>query len=497
MTRWQRYWFAPGSRQALASLRIAIAIALGLTLWLIGTGPDEVDRAARARLYHPVGLLHLLGGAPPPAALLAALQAIAWTAVAAMLVGYRARAATGIAVVAAILLAAHAEAFTPSWSHTLNAPLLAGVALLGARTGEAYAIDAWLAARRGAVATDPLTVAPLRRVQLAVGLMFASAALIKLASSHFTLDWALSDNLRNQIVARFDMQGARHTAAADWLLAAPWRWQLAALFNLACQLSPLVAIASPGRPRLRAVCGGLFVMEVLLLGIVMGLWNPQWLPLAAAFVDWDWVRARRPVGPIAVAAPTRGARIWAAAFALVLVTTSLAPAALSQRLWLYPCTNYPMFSSIRAAHPYGEHLPYRTVGQQIEVLIDPPLTSAQQDRIDGENVYRRFFRLRDPAALRDALAVIVGDAHVRYPQAAIRGARLWLVEQTVPAYPAVARVESRRIGVVAELDGDAFRTVPGTIPGTPPEHLVVAGEAVTVTTVVDARGVARAFAQIE
>jgi hypothetical protein len=332
-------------------------------------------------------------------------------------------------------------------------------------------------------------------VQLAVGLMFVSAAIIKIATGGFSLDWALSDNLRHQILARFDMQAAARTRAAEWMIGEPWRWHLAALFNLGCQLAPLAAIVFVRRPRVRAIGAGLFLSEVLLLGVVMDLWNPQWLPLAAVFVDWDWLLGPRVIGAVApVAPPSRRTRIWVAAFALVDVTASLSPSAVCQRLSLYPFTNFPMFSNIRASRPYDEHQPYVTVGQQIELIAEPPVSRAQDDVIAGDNVYRRFFRLRDPRALRDALGVIVADARVRNPGQAIRGARLWLIEITMPPYPTAPRLEVRRVAVVAELAGDDFRTeLARGRDAVTARTEVIGGETVALTSVADSDGVTRPF----
>src|SRR5262249_38656786 len=140
------------------------------------------------------------------------------------------------------------------------------------------------------------------------------------------------------------------------------------------------------------------------------------------------------------------------------LAASFTPGMLSQRLGVYPFSSFPMFSNIRAQRPYGVHLPYITLGQQLELVGDRPLSRAEQDVIDADIVYRRFFRLRDPAALRDALTVVVADSKVRFPDIKVRGARLWLVEMTVPPYPEPARLEVRRVAVMAELDGDRFHT---------------------------------------
>ena len=58
--------------------------------------------------------------------------------------------------------------------------------------------------------------------------MFAGAAFHKLLDGHFTLRWALSDNLRNQLLVRFDLASLPRPWLVDWLIDDPWRYRTAA-----------------------------------------------------------------------------------------------------------------------------------------------------------------------------------------------------------------------------------------------------------------------------
>jgi hypothetical protein len=193
-----------------------------------------------------------------------------------------------------------------------------------------------------------------------------------------------------------------------------------------------------------AVC---FVSETLSIGAVMQLWNLQWLPLAAVFVDWDAL-LRMPANP---AQPTR---VPMKLFAIVFVAYDVASALFfNQRFNTYPFTAFPRFAQVRAKPPYDVHQPYAIVVGRFEVIADRPIP---HDWIDYR--YRALITRRDLyAGLTDVLAYV----RRAYPAARIDGVRLWFVILEAPAYPARAHLEERRIAVLAELDaGGRFMLSP-------------------------------------
>src|SRR5207237_3180957 len=111
----------------------------------------------------------------------------------------------------------------------------------------------------------------LRLVQLAVALMFAGAVFHKLMHGHFTLRWALSDNLRNHLLVRYDLAGLPRPALVDWIIDDAWRYRAAAVLNLVSQILPLIACFLVRRPVLRAICGAFFVVETIALGEIVSL----------------------------------------------------------------------------------------------------------------------------------------------------------------------------------------------------------------------------------
>ncbi len=444
--RWSVYWIAPGGQRSAAVVRIAVAISL---LWALQRIAGHAARADSAR-YFARGIW-LLWPERPAATLLAALMPIAQLATIAMLVGFRTRIAHALSFVATLALATHEVSGMPTWTHQHVPPLLASLALLGARTGDALSIDAWLARRRGAAIVPPPSGYQwsVRGAQLAVASVFFVAGVCKLYQGGWTLGWALSDNLRHQLLVRFDWIGLPRTPAADWLLVDVWRYRTVACLNLASQLAPIAAVFCMRRPRIRALLGAVWICEVLGLGVVMALWDTHWLPLAAVFVDWDALGRRRTVEIVDAAAPS--SRYAVALISTVLAFGALQSFALNQRLQLYPFSSYPMFATVRAQRPYLEHLPYELPGGRIEVDATPPTTPAMQAWIDRRIQFRWMWTEHDRAAIARNLEAILRETQARWPDHEFHAARIILTVDHVDAYPAQARLERRDVRVLGEL----------------------------------------------
>jgi hypothetical protein len=466
--RWTRYWFADGGRLAVAVVRIAIAAAVLMSLARLASKVSTGEIVEAHALYRPVGIWMLLGHTPPPEALVDALWALAWVSSLAMLLGAATRISTAVSFVASVALAALSFAQTKTWSHQYNVVFLAQLAFLGARGGDALSIDVLVRRWRGSPALDlPRAYQwSLRLVQLAVALMFAGAAFHKLLHGHFTLRWALSDNLRHHLLVRYDLAGLPRPALVDWMIDDVWRYRTAAVLNVVSQALPLCACFLMRRPVLRAACGLFFVIETIALAHVVALWNPHWLPLAAVFVDWDALVARwmRRPGYVPAARPawrpSRAAWWFVIAFVVYDAVTAFVPA-LDQLLNTYPFSGFPMFATIRARAPYDEHLPYSVPSDHFEVFADRPLDAVTQRWFD--HTHRGLETVRDPEQLRARLANLIEQARARNPELGIRGVRLWLTIFEAPAYPAPAHFEPHPIAIVGELTDGVFRTALGKL----------------------------------
>ncbi len=469
--RWQRYWYRAGGMHSAAILRIAIATSILLTLWRLHGGHAGSPGSAPHDKYVALGILRLIPGEPGPA-VFAILWPVAWAATLAMLLGIRSRTATVVSFISALVLASYAHSFQRTWSHDNNAPLLAQLAFLGAHGGDAWSCDAWWRRRREQALPDGHAYLwSVLLVQLVLGLMMASAAYTKLMAGGTSLAWVLSDNLRNHILVRFDLKGVPQTDLASWLIESPTRWKLAAALNIIAQLAPLAACFATRRPVLRALLGSLFVIETIGLDVVMGFPNYHWLPLAAVFVDWDWLAsrlrsesARQPREPERGVPVRRAVRIFIAAFVLVdgVIVFYRWPM-LDQRIGAYPLSAFPMFAQIRARPPYGEHTLYETFESRFAVVSDAPLEPAVQAWIEGHPAGRGLENLRSPDAAREVLTAFASELRREHPQLVVRTVGVRLVAVQFPPYPAPPQLARAEVATIAELASDGLRCMLGRV----------------------------------
>ena len=441
-------------------------------LWRLHGGYAGSPELAPHELYHSIGIWKLVPG-EPAAALLGVLWWIGAASTIAMIIGLWSRAATAVSFVAAVALASYEYSFAPSWSHDNNAPLLAQLAFLGAYGGDAWSIDAWWRHRRGVAPAEHTYLWSVLLVQLALALMMASAAYTKLVSGGLSLSWVLSDNLRNQILIRFDLTGLPRTAIADWLVDSPVRWKMAAALNILAQLAPLAACFAIRRPVLRMMLGGLFAVETVGLDLVMGFSNYHWLPLVAAFVDWDWLLARvgrsgKRMMPhdrdLATVPVSRSIRIYVIGFVICdAVIAFWRWPKIDQRIGAYPLSAFPMFASVRARPPFGEHQTYEIVESAFEVVSAPPPSPLAQSFIDTHPGARKL-GARSPAVIRSALADFDSEFHTAFPEFAIQSVRVRVVAIRAAPYPEPARLDRATIATLAELAADGtFRCMLGRL----------------------------------
>jgi hypothetical protein len=468
VTRWQRYWFAEGGRSSAAVLRIAIAASVLLTLRQLAT-LSTVRIPGPADLYRPVGIWMLFGPLVPPPPVVIALWVIAIAATVLMFVGLFSRTSTAVSFAASLALTSASFSSSATWSHQYNVVFLAQLAFLGARGGDVLSLDAAIRRLRGL----PLHNVPrgyqwsIRLVQLAVALMFAGAAFHKILHGQFTLRWALSDNLRHQLLVRYDLAGLPRPPFADWIIDDVWRYRTAAVLNLISQATPIAACVWVRRPLVRALGGAFFVIETIALGLVVNLWNWHWLPLIAVFIDWDalfrWV-LRRPASEPPTPegwSPRRAVRRFIIAFVVYDAITAAVPR-VDQWLNTYPFSGFPMFATVRAREPYDQHLSYAVPGDHFEAISERPLDARAQRWIDHMN--RRLHAVTDPAVFRKRLAAVLKDAKARFPAFGIRGLRHYLAIFEAAAYPEPARFEFHKIAIMGELEEVRRVVVRGLLP---------------------------------
>ncbi|HET9625462.1 MAG TPA: hypothetical protein VFP84_29040 [Kofleriaceae bacterium] len=460
LERWTRYWSPPGGRIAAGVVRIALAIsALIVLAHAIDSpfiyAPGTVD----PHVYHPIGVL-MVFRAPPPAIVITLAWHVGRVAAVAMLLGLGSRLAGALTTLCTLIISAQIMSYQAGWSHDLNVVQLALIAFLGARGGDAIALDRVIARWRGRPVPEAAHYQwSLRLVQLAVGLMFVSACTAKLATGG--VHWALSDNLRHQILVRYDLlNNAARPAIVDWILERSWRYQGAACLNLISQAAPLAAILFARRPWIRALGGMFFVIEVAALAVVMQLSNPSWFPLAAVFVDWDrlWAFVRRAPLPEAAApsAPLSRPVLWfIAAFVTVDLLTSFVPR-LDRRLRTFPFSQFPMFSNVRAKRPYADHQSYEVVAGRVELIADQPVPPDIQVAINRYYSYRSLPSETNGEALHHRCVTALAELRERYPALGVHGVRVLATVFQVAPYPAPAQFDRIDLGVLGELREGAW-----------------------------------------
>jgi hypothetical protein len=455
--RWCGYWIAPGGQISAAVLRIAVAVAL---LWML----VRIGQPALSSTYYRHGIWMLYPG-PPTAGVVMAITWIAWVSTIALLLGVATRATHAVSAVATMAVAALAASGGATWSHADVPPVLASLALLGARSGDALSFDAWWRARRGERSgSGPDYQRSVRLVQLAVSAVFVLAAYEKIKAGGWSLAWGLSDNLRHHLLAWYDASGSPRTPLADWLLGAPWRYEFGACLSLFCQLSTVLAVIFVRRPWIRAITGALWCSEAVGLGLVMNLWNLHWLPLGAAFVDWDALVAlvglRLQTEPPA-AAPVRspGRIAFATGFVVFFAIQALW---LNQRLHVFPFSGFPLFAEIRAKRPYDRHQSYEFVGARFE-SVGADGDPAVERWLVLQAGYRAVRRERRQSELPRLVTGMLDSAQAAWPEARITGMRLWLSIFQAPAHPAPARVHRIDVAVLGELDGGTYRSALGML----------------------------------
>jgi hypothetical protein len=284
--------FGPGDPRQLAALRIGLCLTLALRL---ATRPEVyLSLAEQEReLFRPRSYMTLVDQMPSQTTIAICLVAGIVAAVLAA-AGLLSRTMLAIALLAALLL----NGMQTSQGKILHNDVLLVLCLIAivfARHGDAWSLDAWIIRRRSRrravagprVGASPAYGWPVRAAMLVIALAYVVAGLHKVAGSH-GLGWASSDNMRWLLYVASDSQG--HNSAALWIAEHPRVAHLAAYGLLVTEcLFFLVLLIS----RLRWV----FIPAVIALHI--GTWVTLRLDYSAwalcvviVFVTWPSAVAR-------------------------------------------------------------------------------------------------------------------------------------------------------------------------------------------------------------
>jgi hypothetical protein len=231
------------------------------------------------------------------------------------------------------------------------------------------------------------------------------------------------------------------------------------MLNLISQFAPILAFVLFRRPLWRMVAGVFFLAETIALGVVMNLWNLNWLPLLVVFVDWDWLLAKlgiaggqhSPVqGQLELDSKepwARAGRALVVAYVAVLLVTSFVPR-VDITLKTYPFSRFPMFSHVRAKQPYGQGQSYEFYGNRVE-SVGHALEPEQQRELNRKYTLRWLQRI-PPAQLERKLVALEKSFRTRYHRKRFTHSRAHLVLFQAVAPPEPARLEEHRVGILAD-----------------------------------------------
>lgn len=282
--------FGPGDPRQLAALRIGLCSVLALRL---ATRTEVYLSLAdqERELFRPRSYVALLAQMPSRATIAICLVAGIVAAVLAA-IGLLSRTMLALALLAALAL----DGMLTSQGKILHNDVLLVLCLIAivfARHGDAWSLDAWRARRRAG--TGAAYGWPVRTAMLVIALAYLIAGLHKVVGSG-GLGWASSDNMRWLLYVASDQQG--HNASALWIAEHPPVAHLAAYGLLATEcLFAVVLFAPPLR--------WVFVPGVIALHV--GTWVTLRLDYSAwalcvvlVFVSWPALAAR-----VRAAAPRR------------------------------------------------------------------------------------------------------------------------------------------------------------------------------------------------
>jgi hypothetical protein len=284
---WQRYFFTPAPPGDLALARMAFC-ALAFLLYL----PQDFSEwgTVAREFWMPISLFSLTSLPLLPAGVIAVIQMAFKVALAFAAAGLFTRLALLVAFGCSVYLLGLPQNFGQIQHFDTLVVLVFGILALS-RAGDAWSIDAWLAARRGrrpAAGSGEYTW-PIRTIWVMTAVIFFSAGLSKLR--HSGLEWVFSDHLAIVLV-RHQYYVSDGEPLTSWGLAIaqyPWAPRLLAAISLATEVCYPLALFSR-RARLVLVPAGI----AFLVGIRL-LMGPTFEPFVICnvfWVPWTQVLAR-------------------------------------------------------------------------------------------------------------------------------------------------------------------------------------------------------------
>jgi hypothetical protein len=271
---WNRFWFHPGSAEALALVRIVCCTLCFLVYARLDIRPWA---AVSPAFWMPVSLFHFLPGPPQNEALLAAVQILWKASLVTSAIGFFTRFSLLTAAALGFFVLGLPNCYGKI-NHVDGFVVLFLLILSVSRCGDAFCMG-----RRHLTLPAPSGTYtwPIRIAQTLFLLIFVAAGASKLR--HGGLAWIQPQNMRYLLLANMVVRGSSSRwieliASSDVLCS------LAAAATVVVELSALPAIFLPA---LRVpVLVALFALQTA-IALLMGIYFLPHLAGYALFVPWD------------------------------------------------------------------------------------------------------------------------------------------------------------------------------------------------------------------
>lgn len=369
-----RWLFREGGQYNIALARMAIAAALGLSLWYHGNFTkllvdyDTWVEGASASGWSPKGLIKIVDlftHGPPEAWFGATVFIVSVVSIAMMFIGLLVPWSQIVAAISTTLLISLETSFGPYWSHAYNVQLLTALAFMFGASADVWSVDALIRRlrRKSRPERGPVYWWPVIFAELATALFMFGAFVQKFRDTG--IYWALSDNIRNSLAVTWFQYRSDPPPIAQWLMENPTFAQMAGAGQLITQATTILACFLLARPIFRVIAGGgFFLLDILALGYVFRFWHPFWVPLCLLSVDWEyfarqfkarWARGKASVSQPAKTLPTRTIRSVVYGFGALFFGYYVLTLAFrwGETHLNYPFSTMGFYSETRAIPPYS------------------------------------------------------------------------------------------------------------------------------------------------
>lgn len=357
--------------------------------------------------YFPKGVLAFLGDTVPSMNTIDVwLFLQLWSAIF-LILGLFSRVSLVINFLANLLLISLSESFSVGWSHGYNMNLLAQMPFVFAPVGRLLSVDAIVKKRLfNKVDTYCNNGIYLWMTNFGIVGIFFNAFFWKIFSNRtsLNLNWAFSDNFRNQIISRYSLLGEEIPNYLLFLSNNEWAWQATAFLNLTCQALPFISLFLFKMPRLRLLFGFLFVIEEIGLMAIMQLYDYYWIPLILLFVDWDYfLRKKQHIqeqngSKIKDAGPV--VYIFYNAYMVAYIVLAFQvlyyifgwKVNSSHGINSYPFSCYSMYSRLIVKNDQGTH---KDIGFGVQILNSTKFKNQTEQAQFEYVLHRKFYGYRD------------------------------------------------------------------------------------------------------